>query len=204
MDLQMPVIGRFEATQLIRSSQNSNSKIPIIALTASTFLSVKNQALKAGMTDFLSKPFTPDQLHEIIDKYLNSTESEILSEKHFTFSDNLDFEYLKNTYGNDAEYALDMFETYIDIIENDLLHIKDSIKTDNRTTLKNQLHRIKPSFTMVGVSEVSKIIETFEPTLESLSKSKLDLWFSELDTLIRSKKPIILKEIKRLSLWHKT
>lgn len=204
MDLQMPVMGGFEATQLIRSSQNNNSKIPIIALTASTFLSVKKQALKAGMTDFLSKPFTPDQLHEIIDKYLNSTESEILSEKHFTFSDNLDFEYLKNTYGNDAEYALDMFETYIDIIEDDLLHIKDSIKIDNRTTLKNQLHRIKPSFTMVGISEVSKIIETFEPTLESLSKSKLDLWFSELDTLIRSKKPIILKEIKRLSLWHKT
>ena len=203
MDLQMPVMDGFEATQLIRSSKKSNSQIPIVALTASTFLSKKRLALKAGMTDFLSKPFTPDQLHEIIDKYLNNTESETISDDDFTFSDKLDSEYLKQAYGNDAEYALDMFETYLDIIEDDLLLIKDSISTSDLEALSKQLHRIKPTFTMVGISEITKTIEVVEPILESLTKPKLDQWFAEFDTLTRSKTPLILEEIKRLSQWQK-
>ncbi len=201
MDLQMPIMGGFESTQLIRNSKNNNSKIPIIALTASTFLSKKRLALKAGMTDFLSKPFTPDQLHEIIGKYLNSSESKIVSEKDFAFSEYLDSEYLKDAYGNDSEYALDMFETYLEIIEDDILLIKDSISTNDLINLKEQLHRIKPTFTLVGISKVTKTIETIEPILDSLTKSKLDQWFSEFDTFTRSKTPLIIEEIKRLRLY---
>ncbi|MGK0316412.1 MAG: PAS domain S-box-containing protein [Saprospiraceae bacterium] len=203
MDLQMPIIGGFEATQLIRESKNINSQTPIVALTASTFLSKKRLALKAGMTDFLSKPFTPDQLHEIIGKYLNSSESKIVSEKDFAFSEYLDSEYLKDAYGNDSEYALDMFETYLEIIEDDILLIKDSISTNDLINLKKQLHRIKPTFTMVGISKVTKTIETVEPILDSLTKSKLDQWFSEFETFTRSKTPLIIEEIKRLRLYKK-
>ncbi len=203
MDLQMPVMDGFEATQLIRSSDSSNSQLPIIALTASTFLSKKRLALKAGMTDFLSKPFTPDQLHEIIDKYLNTNENKTESDNEFTFSDKLDAEYLRQAYGNDAEYALDMFETYLDIIEDDLLLIKDSISTDDREALSKQLHRIKPTFTMVGISEITTTIEAVEPILESLDKPKLEQWFEKFDTLTKSKTPLILEEIKRLMQWQK-
>ena len=203
MDLQMPVMDGFEATQLIRSSDSSNSQLPIIALTASTFLSKKRLALKAGMTDFLSKPFTPDQLHEIIDKYLNTTENKTESDNDFAFSDKLDAEYLRQAYGNDAEYALDMFETYLDIIEDDLLLIKDSISTDDREALSKQLHRIKPTFTMVGISEITTTIEAVEPILESLDKPKLEQWFEKFDTLTKSKTPLILEEIKRLMQWQK-
>jgi len=203
MDLQMPIMGGFEATQLIRESKSTNAQVPIVALTASTFLSKKRLALKAGMTDFLSKPFTPDQLHEMIDKYLNSSEIEIVQEEHFTFSNELDSEYLKQAYGNDSEYALDMFETYLEIIDDDLLLIQDSIRTNDLPALKKQLHRIKPTFTMVGISEITKIIETVEPTLNSMTKTELDQWFNEFDKLTRSKTPLITEEIKRIGLWQK-
>jgi PAS domain S-box-containing protein len=203
MDLQMPIMGGFEATQLIRNSKNQNSKIPIIALTASTFLSKKILALKAGMTDFLSKPFTPDQLYEIIDKYLNIINNKIVPETEFKFSDKLDSKYLKQVYGNDTDYALEMFRTYIEIIGDDLLLIKDSIKTNNIISLQKQLHRIKPAFTMVGISEITKTIETVEPNLESLTNSNLEIWFKEFETFILSKTPLIIEEIKKLKQWQK-
>ena len=88
---------------------------------------------------------------------------------------------LKQVYGNDTDYALEMFRTYIEIIGDDLLLIKDSIKTNNIISLQKQLHRIKPAFTMVGISEITKTIETVEPNLESLTNSNLEIWFKEFE-----------------------
>lgn len=203
MDLQMPVMGGFEATQLIRSSDSENSQIPIVALTASTFLSKKRLALKAGMTDFLSKPFTPDQLHELIEKYLSTPEVVLETENQFSFSKELDSEYLMAAYGSDVEYALDMFETYTEIIQDDITLISDSISTNDMVTLKKQLHRIKPTFTMVGISEISKIIEKLEDNLDTQDKSQLELWFTDFNKKIKSKSTLIEQEIKRLRQWQK-
>jgi CheY-like chemotaxis protein len=66
MDLQMPDKNGFETTQQIRNSDKAYKDIPIIALTATAFLEEKNRALKAGMNDFVTKPFNPKELYEKI------------------------------------------------------------------------------------------------------------------------------------------
>ncbi|MEQ8773740.1 MAG: response regulator [Marinoscillum sp.] len=66
MDLQMPGKNGFEATREIRNSDKVYKDIPIIALTATAFLEEKNRALKAGMNDFVTKPFNPKELYEKI------------------------------------------------------------------------------------------------------------------------------------------
>lgn len=71
MDLQMPKMNGYEATKAIRQLGNANSDIPIVALTASTLSSKRNEALDAGMSDFLAKPFNPDQILDVLDKYVN-------------------------------------------------------------------------------------------------------------------------------------
>ena len=75
MDLQMPNMDGFEATQAIRTSGQPYQDIPIIALTASAFLEEKKRALAAGMNDFVTKPFEPENLLEKISK--NFLESEM-------------------------------------------------------------------------------------------------------------------------------
>lgn len=64
MDLQMPEMDGYEATIEIRNSKNPNKYTPIIALTASALVEQRKRAFEVGMSDFLSKPFTPDQLKE--------------------------------------------------------------------------------------------------------------------------------------------
>ena len=67
MDLQMPVLDGFEATREIRDMADPvKANIPIIALTASALLEVKDQVRAAGMDDFSSKPFNPDELYQKI------------------------------------------------------------------------------------------------------------------------------------------
>ncbi|OQP60947.1 hypothetical protein A3860_04250 [Niastella vici] len=66
MDLQMPVMDGYNATQHIR---NFNDAIPIIALTASASADILQRTREFGMTDYLAKPFKPGELYEMISKY---------------------------------------------------------------------------------------------------------------------------------------
>ncbi|WP_207511923.1 ATP-binding protein [Longitalea luteola] len=66
MDLQMPVMDGYNATQHIR---NFNEAVPIIALTASASADILQRTREFGMTDYLAKPFKPGELYEMISKY---------------------------------------------------------------------------------------------------------------------------------------
>ncbi|WP_416864722.1 MAG: ATP-binding protein [Imperialibacter sp.] len=71
MDIQMPIKNGYQTTVEIRAlPEEKYQLIPIIALTASAVLEVKDEAMKAGMNDFITKPFNPNDLFERISKNL--------------------------------------------------------------------------------------------------------------------------------------
>jgi PAS domain S-box-containing protein len=69
MDLQMPVMNGFEATQEIRALGGPYRQLPIIALTADTIDNVKERVLAVGMNDLLTKPYSPAGLYRMIIRY---------------------------------------------------------------------------------------------------------------------------------------
>lgn len=71
MDIQMPVMNGYEATEAIRKLENRDlSSIPILAMTANAFEEDKQKALRSSMTDFISKPIDTDYLFSILKKIL--------------------------------------------------------------------------------------------------------------------------------------
>ncbi|MFC5413100.1 ATP-binding protein [Larkinella bovis] len=66
MDLQMPVMDGYTSTRQIRET---DAKIPVIALTASATYSNRDRAIDAGINDYVTKPFNPNDLFQKIAKY---------------------------------------------------------------------------------------------------------------------------------------
>ena len=63
MDIQMPNMDGYKATQLIRQlPDKKKSRLPVIAMTANAFEEDKRNALAAGMDGFLSKPIVIEEL----------------------------------------------------------------------------------------------------------------------------------------------
>lgn len=65
MDVQMPVMGGHDATRELRK-HFSAEELPIIALTAAALVSERDDALAAGMNDFLTKPIDTPKLHQTL------------------------------------------------------------------------------------------------------------------------------------------
>jgi CheY-like chemotaxis protein/HPt (histidine-containing phosphotransfer) domain-containing protein len=73
MDIEMPVMDGYEATQKIRQweQQQNRPPVPIIALTAHAFIRFKKKCLDAGCSDFLTKPLKKAKLIETIAAHLH-------------------------------------------------------------------------------------------------------------------------------------
>ncbi|HEX4585584.1 MAG TPA: response regulator [Burkholderiaceae bacterium] len=71
MDVQMPVMDGLDATRAIRARQASEgAHTPIVALTANAMQEERELCLAAGMDDFLPKPFSSPQLHQVLARWL--------------------------------------------------------------------------------------------------------------------------------------
>ncbi len=76
MDIQMPIMNGLEATGEIRKLEKQmevEQPVPIIAITAFAFEHDRDNCLRAGLDDYLTKPYRPHDLLEIIKKFFPET-----------------------------------------------------------------------------------------------------------------------------------
>ena len=75
MDLRMPVMTGYEATEAIRALDRPDAKeIPIIAMTADAFAEDMQKCLDCGMNAHMAKPIDVDVVARILEKYIRGLE----------------------------------------------------------------------------------------------------------------------------------
>jgi CheY-like chemotaxis protein len=82
MDVQMPVMDGLTATAEIRNLEmKTGTHIPIIALTAHAMDGDRERCLQAGMDDYVSKPFDPQEFFRVIDQVISSSKKAGMSDE---------------------------------------------------------------------------------------------------------------------------
>ncbi|MDV7340669.1 ATP-binding protein [Terasakiella sp. A23] len=76
MDIQMPIMGGYEATRIIRSSQ-AHENLPIIAMTANAMVADRKAAISAGMDDHVAKPINVHTLFSTLLRVIEHKERDL-------------------------------------------------------------------------------------------------------------------------------
>lgn len=144
MDVQMPILNGYEATQKIRA-MHPNSRIPIIALTAGNVKGEKERCIASGMDDFLAKPFVENDLHHIIEKWLGLSPTAIGATQltsHQSEDVHFDLKKLTANLGSDKDSIHFILNLAKDEISKNIEEIKQHAATNNIIILKQVARKL--------------------------------------------------------------
>lgn len=198
MDIQMPNMDGYEATLKIRNTQNPNQNTPIIALTASAMLDQKSKALAVGMNDFVTKPFAPNSLLNVIQTYIDITKLAVNDLPERTSSSPLDVERLTELYGTDKLYAADMFQTFLNEVLADFNIIGELIYQEDWLALSKHAHKLKPTLGMVGLSKLElQMMEIEKRAKEKINTDTLMSFWESFQLDLEASIPILKAELDK-------
>jgi len=156
MDLQMPEMNGFEATEYIRNKMHS--KIPIIALTADVTTVDLAKCKAVGMNDYIAKPVDERVLYKkiiglvkkpILIKYKNQVENGNGQSKKIKC---IDLNYLIRRTKSDPKLMMEMISLYLEQTPPLIAAMKQSLKDKDWNLLEAAVHKMIPSFSIMGIS----------------------------------------------------
>ena len=154
MDLQMPEMNGFEATDYIRNQMKSN--IPIIALTADVTTVDLAKCKSVGMNDYISKPVDERLLYTKIVGLVKKTV--LVSPDKVRLKDwnkNLkciDLHYLSHRTKANPELMMEMISLYLKQTPPLIILMKKGLHDKDWKTLYSAVHKMIPSFSIMGIN----------------------------------------------------
>ena len=153
MDLQMPEMNGFEATEYIRNTLRSRT--PIIALTADVTSADLAKSSAVGMDDYVAKPIDEKVLYQKIialvqknSPKLSEAKAEVLEIEQIAFTN---LNYLRQRTQNDTDTILQIITAYLDQTPPLIHTMKQSFMEKNWNALHSTVHKMLPSFNIVGI-----------------------------------------------------
>lgn len=168
MDIQMPVMDGFEATRAIKKSGAPKNQIPIIALTANSSSKDIEKCMASGMNDCIAKPFTPENLFGILIKYGRFRETQQALKPE---NETIDLSYLKKMSNNDKEFVDEIINSFVLNTPKAIKEIKSYLNSENWIKMEEQVHKIKPTLTMIGMP----LARESAVEIEILTRSQSDI-----------------------------
>ena len=183
MDLQMPEMNGFDASRYIR--ENIDSQIPIIALTADVTTADLKKCKAVGMNDYISKPIDENLLYsKIIDLLkkpglINDDDLPVISAKC------TDLTYLINRTKSNPQLMMDMITLYLEQTPPLISSMKQGILDKDWDSLYAAVHKIIPSFHIMGIHNDFEVIakKVQEYASKQQHPDELQQWVLQLENV---------------------
>jgi PAS domain S-box-containing protein len=153
MDLQMPVMNGFEATEFIRSKMKS--EIPIIALTADVTTVDLAKCKLVGMNDYIAKPIDERVLYSKMIGLIKSHPDPGNTNPAFGKSMKpkcINLDYLLQRTKSNPLLMMEMISIYLDQTPPLISAMKSSLREKDWHSLYSAIHKMIPSFSIMGIS----------------------------------------------------
>lgn len=168
MDMQMPVMDGFQATEYIRSQFNDEKKsIPIISMTADVSSEAVESYKKAGVNEVLKKPFNTEELKFKIISVLNSvsvvsSENNEIKENNSSEYQYIDLTYLRDMADGDESFIENMIQVFVDMTPEVLQNLQNATNDKNWAEVRAITHKFSPQLNFVGVKSIIPTVENVE------------------------------------------
>ncbi|MES9976343.1 MAG: response regulator [Candidatus Thiodiazotropha sp.] len=155
MDVQMPVMDGYTATQFIRAQEGfEKEQLPIIAMTANAMSSDREKSLNVGMNDHIAKPVKVDELYAVLSKYIpDITRRGVESQQYVAAndSDSVIDEHVGMTVcnGNETLYQR-ILKRFLSTESDFLQRFQTAVEQDDRNSATRHAHSLKSSAGSIG------------------------------------------------------
>lgn len=193
MDLHMPVLNGYEASKQIREH---NQQIPIVAMTADAITGVEEQCRKAGIYQYISKPFEPDIFIQTILKILdnesnaksldNTTiEPKLIGNNNDNEASYINKEEALKLLGNNLQLYQMVLNEFFKETETIFLELEEEMKNNNLAEAALIVHKVKGSSGNIGARKLYETAIVLQKALEKNQREDIERLYPEFERLLK-------------------
>ena len=190
MDVQMPEMDGIEATEEIRRLPDPvMSATPIIALTANCHAEDLLKYQKAGMDDFLPKPFDEALLLNAI---LSNAKKKKEQPTHFPERDLYDLTLIRSVSGGDPAFIKKMILLFIETVPQNVQELVDAAHAKNWEQVSKMAHKLKSTVDSMGIKAIHTDIRKLE------ANAKLQENLDQVSHLVKQVETVVSLCVRQL------
>jgi signal transduction histidine kinase/CheY-like chemotaxis protein/HPt (histidine-containing phosphotransfer) domain-containing protein len=170
MDIQMPVMDGYEATQKIRALETGReSRIPIIAMTAHSLKGDREKCLAAGMDDYIAKPLRRKNFIAMVEKWDPTKKGSNTAVFREHASDEtretdlpMDSRKVLEEFDGDQELVIEVLASFLENVTAQIETIRRAISGGDAEVVRREAHAIKGGAANLAADKLSAIAAELE------------------------------------------
>jgi signal transduction histidine kinase/DNA-binding response OmpR family regulator len=187
MDCQMPEMDGYEATGEIRNPESKvlDHMVPVIAMTANAMQGDREKCLEAGMDDYLTKPVKPQELSDMLEKWLtkqdSSQQKETTVQDIEPVQDIFDKAGLLDRLMGDEKLANEIFGEFLEDVPRKFIALKEALDNGDAGLVQREAHTLKGASANIGAVALQEMAYQIEVAGEAGDMTKAGSFIPKLD-----------------------
>ena len=157
MDCQMPILDGLSATRKIREFERKTAAVamPIVAVTANAYEEDRRACLASGMDDYLSKPFTPEQLSDMVLKWVK-IDASVAGREVEREPPALDEEFVRTLRGSRPQFFQRLLDLFAGFAPGALEQVQSCYLASDAEAIMRLAHSLKSASANIGATRLAE------------------------------------------------